>query len=65
VSDELNDTNVADQVELAVQSAQKLDGWKQQILDELGDKADGGRIIIAHQLPDGSPAVTEVSDGEA
>jgi hypothetical protein len=63
VSSELNDDNVADQVEQAVQVSQDLDGWKQQILADMaakgGDAADTN-IIIAHRLPNGDITATDV-----
>ncbi|MFI0966997.1 hypothetical protein ACH4S8_37285 [Streptomyces sp. NPDC021080] len=40
------------QVDGAVAELQKLDGYKRAILAELGEKADGAHIVIAHQVGD-------------
>lgn len=49
------DTNWDQAVDEVVQEAQKLDGWKQMILEELrsrGENTDGVRIIVGHKVGD-------------
>lgn len=53
MSSEPKDSDLTAQVEAAVESAQKLDSFKQQVMAELaaeGHDVEGSRIIVAHNL---------------
>lgn len=53
-----------DEVDQIVHEAHKLDGYKQQIVEEMrkrGEDVDGARIIVAHRIGD-PPDTTDVSD---
>ena len=59
------EATVSAEVDEAIESAQKLDEWKQRIGQDLGEDAGGARIVVAHSIA-GHPSVTAVtppSDG--
>ena len=55
MNDEPSSEDLTGQVEYAVSQAQKLDGYKQQILQEMREEGytDGARVFIASEQPDG------------
>jgi hypothetical protein len=65
MSSELSNDDITGQVEQAVENAQRLDGMKQTVLEQLraqGHDIDGGTVFVAHTLN----GQFEVSDlGEA
>ncbi|MEU5577765.1 hypothetical protein ABZ791_10850 [Streptomyces huasconensis] len=63
MTDETSQRRYDEQVEQIVDEAQKLDGFKQQILQDMrdrGENIDGARIIVAHRVGD-QMSTTEIT----